>query len=253
MKISVVTAVFNCCSTIRNAIESVAAQTHTNVEHILVDGMSTDGTSEIISNHRSRISHSVREPDSGIYDALNKGIRMATGDIIGFLHADDIYADRSALVRVDETFSSGNFDATYGDLTYVSSDDVGDIIRYWRSNPYRREKFRRGWMPPHPTVYIRKEIYEQYGGYRTDLGSAADYECLIRLFYRNRIHVGYIPKILVNMRVGGKSNATFRNRIKANNSDRKAWLVNGLRPPLGLRVTKPMSKLTQYIQRPSRS
>lgn len=253
VKISVITAVYNRQSTIASTIRSVCDQSFKNLEYIVVDGLSDDGTSRIIDGHLQQIDQSIREGDDGIYDALNKGISVATGDVVGFLHADDLFADKHTINRVADLFSTGDFDAVYGDLTYVDSGNTDKIIRYWKSNDYKRRKFRLGWMPPHPTVYIRKEIYEKFGTYRVDLGSAADYECMIRLMYKNEIRVGYIPHVQVKMRVGGESNASIKNRLNANQADRNAWIENGYSPPLGLRFTKPISKLPQYWSRPTRS
>ena len=250
MKISVITAVYNRHATIADAIESVASQSHRDLEHITVDAMSDDGSSEIIGQHSDSISRRIREPDKGIYDALNKGIHAATGEVIGFLHADDLLAQADVIKWISELMTSGGFDAVYGDLTYVGLHDPENVIRYWQSDTYDRSRFRRGWMPPHPTVYVKKEIYEKWGGYRTDFGSAADYECMVRLLYKNQIKVGYIPKILVKMRVGGASNASLRNRLIANRSDRNAWTENGIKPPFGLRLTKPLSKIKTYFARP---
>lgn len=250
MKISVVTAVYNRKETIANAIESVASQRCGELEYIVIDGMSDDGTRDVINANRTAIHKFVREPDSGIYDALNKGIANSTGDVVGFLHADDLFADDSVIERVQQKFQSGDFDAVYADLTYVSFDDPNKIIRYWRSGEYSRRRFWYGWMPPHPTVYVRKEIYVTLGDYRIDHGSAADYECMVRLMVRNQIRVGYVPHVAVKMRVGGESNASIKNRLNANQADRTAWAANGLKPPFGLRFTKPLSKLPQYIRRP---
>ena len=253
MKISVVTAVYNRRETVAEAIQSVASQKCRDLEYLVIDGMSSDGTAEAVERHRPHIDQSIRENDCGIYDALNKGVAAATGDIVGFLHADDLFADDMAIQRIVNKFAGGNFDAVYGDLTYVDFNDPGKIIRYWRSKDFNRRKFRFGWMPPHPTVYVRKEIYEKFGTYRTDLGSAADYECMIRLMYRYKIRVGYIPHVQVKMRVGGESNASIKNRLNANQADRNAWIENGYSPPLGLRFSKPISKLPQYWSRPNRS
>lgn len=252
MKISVVTAVYNRHVTIGDAIESVAAQSHPNLEHITVDAMSDDGSSEIIEQHSGSISRRIREPDKGIYDALNKGIQAATGEVVGFLHADDLFAHVDVIAWISDLMNSEDFDAVYGDLTYVGFQDPKKVIRYWQSGKYDRSRFRRGWMPPHPTVYVRREIYEKHGGYRTDLGSAADYECMVRLLYKNQIRVGYIPKIFVKMRVGGESNASLRNRLIANRNDQKAWIENGIKPPFGLRLSKPISKIKSYFMRPER-
>ncbi|TWU27158.1 PGL/p-HBAD biosynthesis glycosyltransferase [Novipirellula galeiformis] len=248
MKISVITAVFNRESTLASTIDSVASQLATEHEHILVDGMSTDGTADVIAANKPRIATSIREPDDGIYDALNKGIRAATGDVVGFLHADDLFYSREALRRISDTFSREKVDAVYGDLVYVDAANPDRVIRYWKSGHFDARRFRRGWMPPHPTVYVRKSVYEKFGMYLTDFGSAADYEWIVRLMVHQQIRVGYIPEILVKMRVGGESNATLKNRITANRDDRRAWTANGLKPPWGLRLTKPLSKLPQFLR-----
>ena len=251
MKISVVTAVYNRQKTIGDAIKSVAAQDCNDLEHVVIDGMSSDGTSEIVDSNRDTIDVSIREPDSGIYDALNKGIAASSGDVVGFLHADDLFADNSVIQRVQQKFQSGDYDAVYADLTYVSFEDPDRVIRYWQSGDYFISKFRFGWMPPHPTVYVKRDIYDKFGDYRIDHGSAADYECMIRLMVRNQIRVGYIPEVTVKMRVGGESNASIKNRMNANLADRVAWTGNGLRPPFGLRFTKPFRKIPQYFRRQS--
>ena len=251
MKISVVTAVYNRQETIADAIKSVADQGCKDLEHVLVDGMSSDDTAQIVEANRDSIAVSIREPDSGIYDALNKGIAASTGDVVGFLHADDLFADNSVIQRVQEKFQSGDYDAVYADLNYVAFEDPDRVIRYWQSGDYFVSKFRFGWMPPHPTVYVRREVYEEFGDYRIDHGSAADYECMVRLMVRNLIRVGYIPEVAVKMRVGGESNASIKNRVNANLADRNAWTENGLRPPFGLRFTKPFRKIPQFFVRQS--
>lgn len=250
LKISVITAVYNRAATIQDTIDSVSNQTLRDFEYVVVDGMSNDGTDELIQQNRSKIANIVRESDDGIYDALNKGILASQGDIIGFLHADDLFADEEVLQRVSVKFEEGDFDAVYADLLYVDFEQTEKIIRYWKAGRYNSARFRVGWMPPHPTVYVRKAIYEEFGMYRTDLGSAADYECLVRLMVKHQIRVGYIPHVNIRMRVGGKSNSSISNRMKANKNDSDAWKVNGLPPPLGLRFTKPLSKLPQFFRRP---
>jgi len=250
LKISVITAVRNSRGTIGTAIDSVRSQSYANLEYITVDGMSNDGTEEEIRKNATVITRSIRESDTGIYDALNKGLRAATGDVIGFLHADDFLASEHVVSRIADKFQSGDLDVVYGDLVYVKANAPEITTRYWRSGTFRRSRFRRGWMPPHPTVYVRREIYEQCGMYRTDIGSQADYECLLRLMFCHSLRVGYIPEVLVKMRQGGESNVSLRNRLRANVGDREAWKVNGLRPPFGLRFTKPLSKIPQYFRKP---
>lgn len=248
--ISLITAVYNRQKTIQSTIDSVASQSEPDIEYVVVDGMSSDGTDLVVARNNSKISRSIREHDSGIYDALNKGIQASTGDIVGFLHADDLLASPNAVSIIKNKFTSGDFDAVYADLVYVNSIDTNKIVRYWKSGEYDVRKFRRGWMPPHPTVYVRREIYDQFGMYRTDHGSAADYECIIRIMVKHKIRVGYVPDVTVKMRLGGASNESILNRITANRSDQHAWTVNGLKPPIFLRLSKPLRKLPQYWWKP---
>lgn len=249
-KITVITAVYNRAGTVGDAIESVLSQSYSNLEYIIVDGMSKDGTDRVVQKYSDKIDHIIREPDDGIYDALNKGVRAATGDIIGFLHADDVLAHASVLESIANAFVTHRVQAVYGDLVYVRAEPPHPIVRYWHSGPFDARKFRWGWMPPHPTVYLARECYDRWGGYRQDLDIAADYELLVRMMVANHISVAYVEDVLVNMRLGGKSNASVRNRLHANYEDRKAWELNGLPPPIGLRVTKPLRKLQQYWVRP---
>lgn len=249
-KISIVTAVYNRAKTIQETIDSVSSQQGCDYEYVVIDGNSNDGTGQIIAENSSGIDISIRESDNGIYDALNKGIQAATGDVVGFLHADDLFASSHVIQKVGEMLDSGEYDAIYGDLVYVDAADPCRVIRYWKSKPYRVQKFRSGWMPPHPTVYIRKSVYEAFGMYRTDMGTGADYECMVRHMVVNKIRVGYVPEVMVKMRVGGASNASLSSRIKANLGDRDAWISNGLTAPLGIRWTKPLSKLFQYFRKP---
>ena len=250
MKISVVTAVFNNRKTINTAIESVLGQTCSDsIEYIVVDGMSTDGTSDVIAQYGDKISAYYREPDDGIYDALNKGISRSTGDVIGFVHADDILANENVIQLILDRFQGDDLDAVYGDLVYVDQ-GLEKVVRYWKSGEYDKNRFRLGWMPPHPTFYARREVYENFGNYRNDFGSSADYECMLRIMYKHEVRVGYIPEILNKMRVGGESNESVVNRLKANLKDYESWSVNGLTPPFGIRISKPASKLLQYFSRP---
>lgn len=249
MKVSIVTAVFNRVDTVSSAIESVLSQTYTNIEYIVIDGMSNDGTDHVVSQYSDRISHVVREKDRGIYDALNKGLRLASGELIGFLHADDFFFDCNVVSRVAQEFQrDSQLMGVYGDLDYVDSKDPSRLVRRWISGRYDVRKFRYGWMPPHPTVYLRKACYDAQGVFREDLGSAADYELMLRMLFFAKIPMVYIPETFVCMRTGGASNASFLNRLKANKQDARAWIVNGARPPIGLRILKPLRKLSQYFR-----
>ena len=244
--ISIITAVRNGAGTIRNCIQSVSGQSYPS-EHIIVDGGSTDETPAIIGEFRSAVARHISEPDQGIYDAMNKGIRLAAGDVIGILNADDIYAHSGVLAEVARVFEDKQVDACYGDLNYVDSTDTSRIVRSWRSGAFTQKSFYRGWMPPHPTFFVRGKIYEKYGDFKLDMGSAADYELMLRFLLRYRIPTVYIPEVLVLMRTGGVSNASFANRIKANRMDREAWRVNGIKPRPWTLWMKPLRKIHQYF------
>ncbi|KLU02927.1 glycosyltransferase-like protein [Rhodopirellula islandica] len=249
MKISVITAVQNRRETIGDALGSVLSQRNVNLETVVVDGNSNDGTTDVISQFGDQVSCSIREPDTGIYNALNKGLRAATGDVVGFLHADDWLADENVLADVAAAMADPNLDGVYADLEYVDASDRDRVHRRWVSGVYDVRKFRRGWMPPHPTVYFRREFYEQFGLFNEDFRTAADYELLVRMMVRHGANMAYLPRVTVKMRVGGASNASLTNRLNANRDDRQAWLTNHLRPPMGLRFTKPLRKLPQFLRR----
>ena len=249
MKISVITASFNNVATIEATIRSVQMQSHSPVEHIIIDGGSNDGTLEVIEGYRGNLAMVVSEMDHGIYDAMNKGIALASGDVIGLLNADDFYAGEQVLARVAAVFADPEVEACYGDLEYVAADNTDHVFRYWKSGPYRAKRFYNGWMPPHPTFFVRRSVYERLGGFNTTLGSSADYELMLRFLLKGGVHAAYIPEVLVKMRTGGTSNATLANRVRANLNDRLAWRVNGLRPHPWTLYFKPLSKLGQFFRR----
>jgi glycosyltransferase len=248
IKISVITAVLNGANTLSACINSIQRQT-VSVEHIIIDGGSTDGIIEIVNKLKSGDSIFLSEPDRGFYDAINKGLKLATGDVIGILNADDLYAHEFVLEKVSACFADDSVDSCYGDLVYCDSIDTGKVRRYWRSGHYHKKRFFQGWMPPHPTFFVRRKIYEQYGGFNLKLGTAADYELMLRFLVRYKISTSYIPEVLVKMRIGGQSNATLRRRFVANRMDRNAWAVNGLKPYPWTLLMKPLSKIGQYFFR----
>ncbi|MFD2244902.1 glycosyltransferase family 2 protein [Pontibacter ruber] len=247
MKVSIITIVYNNRETIADAIESVLGQTYPDIEYIVVDGLSTDGTVDVIRSYGDCITKFVSEKDKGLYDAINKGIGMATGDVIGLLHSDDIFNSSEALAAVAKAFQKHNTDSVYADLVYVDREQPQKVIRNWKSGNYDRQSFLYGWMPPHPTFYVKREIYQKLGLYNTLFKSAADYELMLRYLYKHGVSTHYIPEILVRMRVGGKSNVTLINRIRANNEDYNAWIMNGLKPKFYTRYLKPLRKITQFI------
>ncbi|KAA6431463.1 glycosyltransferase [Dyadobacter flavalbus] len=247
MKVSIITVVYNGAQTIRQCIESVLAQDFPSVEYIIMDGSSTDGTQEIVRSYGRAVARFVSEPDNGIYDAMNKGIQIASGDVIGILNADDFYAYSSVIKDVVNQMAAGNFQACYGDLQYVDASDESIVKRQWNSGKYSSGAFLNGWMPPHPTFFVRREVYGKFGKFRLDLGSAADYELMLRLVHKHKISITYVPKVLVKMRIGGVSNSTLKNRLAANRNDLKAWKINNLRPRFYTLWLKPLRKLVQFI------
>lgn len=246
MRISVVTTSYNSSATIRDTMQSVREQDYQDVEYIIVDGGSSDGTMDIVSQFDDVVSTSISEPDNGIYDALNKGIRLATGDVIGFLHSDDLFADSKIITEIAEVFEDQSIDAVYGDLDYVLRDNPDTIHRKWRSQEFSLGLFKKGWMPAHPTFYLRKKHYDRFGRYDTSFRQSADYELMLRMLEKHQLKASYIPKVLVKMRLGGASNVSLGNRWRANQEDARAWKKNGLKPGLLTRFLKPFSKLGQF-------
>jgi glycosyltransferase len=248
MKISIITATFNSAATIEDTIKSVLDQTYPNIEYIIIDGGSTDGTLDIVDKYKNKIAKIVSEKDNGIFDAFNKGIKLATGDIVGILNSDDFYAYDSVIQDVVEKFSASSADTVYGDLEYVDSVDTSKVLRHWKAGEYKRSKFKAGWMPPHPTFFVKKSLYDEYGGFNTWMKISNDYELVLRLLYKNNGSAAYIPKVLIKMRSGGNSDGSLKKRYLANTEDRKAWKINGLKAPFYFAVLKPMRKLGQFMK-----
>ena len=247
IKISIVTVVFNAQHTIERCIESVARQGFKNVQHIIIDGGSTDDTLKIIKNFGDRISILISEPDQGIYDAMNKGISLADGDVIGTLNADDYLADDGILTDIATAFMENPIDVVYGDLDYI--DSRGNIVRKWLSGKYKAGKFNWGWMPPHPTFYCRKDLFVKFGSFKLDYGSAADYELMLRYIHVQKVTVHYLNKVFIKMVIGGVSNKNLKNRLKATLYDLKAMRNNGIAIPYLTIAFKPLRKVTQFLSR----
>jgi glycosyltransferase len=248
MKISVITATWNCAETVGDCLASVAGQSYAAREHILIDGGSRDRTLDVLQAHRAGLAVLVSEPDEGIYDALNKGIARATGEVVGFLHADDVYADGDVLTRVAAAFADPAVDAVYGDLVYVAKEDTSRVIRYWRSGTYRPARLRLGWMPPHPTLYLRRVLYERHGVFDRRYRIAGDYDLMLRMLSRLTGRVVYLPQVLVRMRVGGESNRSLSRILRKSREDYRALGENGI-GGAGALVWKNLSKIPQFFRR----
>lgn len=286
MTISIITTVLNNVNTVDDCLSSIHGQRVQPFEHIIIDAGSTDGTLERIRERKKEYTRIFSEPDDGIYHGMNKGLALATGDVVGTLNADDMYYDTDVLAKVAKVFEDERVDSCYGDLVYIATDNKGirstvygikerykvqgigctvqgvrdkerytvnglwytdeKVVRYWKSGAYDPRKFYWGWMVPHPTFFVRRHVFEKYGIFNTDLGTAADYELMLRFLVKYEISAHYIPEVLIRMRVGGISNASIVNRLKANRMDRRAWQVNGLRPFPWTLWMKPFRKIGQW-------
>lgn len=246
MKFTIITAVYNRDATIGQAIDSVAAQSHRDVEHLVIDGASTDGTLQEIDTRRHSGMRVISEPDQGIYDALNKGVAAAEGDVIGLMHSDDFFAHRDVLANVSNCFAQTGADAVYGDLDYVSAHDTDNIIRRWKSGAYDRRKLGRGWMPPHPALFVRRDVFASHGNYDTSYSIGSDYDAMLRWLWTGKISAAYLPEVLVKMRVGGESNRSIDRIITKSRDDYRALRSNGV-GGIGTLARKNLSKLPQFL------
>lgn len=245
-KVSIITATYNSAKTVSDSILSVQKQSYANIEHLIIDGGSMDETINIVKHlgHQGPIAIG---KDKGIYDAMNKGILQSTGDIIGILNSDDFYPTDDIIELVVTTLRNKSIDAVYADLEYVDTNDTSKVVRYWKSGKYKIRDFKYGWMPPHPTFFVRRKVYDEFGIFNLELKSAADYEIMLRFLYKHAINAAYIEKVFVKMRVGGKSNKSVSNRLKANIEDRTAWKLNNIEPYWFTLYLKPLRKVVQFF------
>ena len=253
MKVSLITVCRNVAPVIGETLDSVFGQTYPDLEVIVIDGASTDGTVEIVQQHltdpkwRGREVKWTSEPDHGIYDAMNKGLRLATGDIIGFVNAGDLLMTPEVVTEVVAAFAKSGVDAVYGDIIMVDEADITQVKRTWKSGAYRRDRFAQGWMPPHIATFIRRSVYDRFGHFNTDLRIAADYEILFRFLYKHSILAVHVPLVLVRFRLGGMSNGSVRHVLKANAEVRRSWKLNGMQAPPLLVTRKLWSKVMQFF------
>lgn len=246
MRISIITVVYNNERTIKSAIDSVLSQANIDLEYIIVDGASKDNTMEVVRSYGKQIHKVVSEPDKGIYDAMNKGIGMATGDIIGILNSDDVYENGNTLRSVVELFELGNCDCVYGNLVYVKETDLNKVVRYWK--PGRQKSFLTGWHTPHPTFFVKKSVYHFYGLYNIDLTIAADFEMMLRLIEREKCKTCYLPEIIVRMRLGGESNKSLSNIKKGYSDIKRAFRLNGIKMPVHYPLLRYVPKIKEFLK-----
>ncbi|KQC02409.1 glycosyltransferase family 2 protein [Pedobacter sp. Hv1] len=247
MKVSLITVVYNGEKYLADCIESVIGQTYHDLEYIVIDGASTDSTLSILEKYSAKITKFVSEKDKGMYDALNKGIDMATGEIIGILNADDMLASADVIANIVAQFEKFDADGVYGNLNYINPHRANAIVRKWVSKPFTQKDIEMGWMPAHPTLYLKKSLFKKFEYYSLDFGTAADYELMLRFLYQCQIKAVFIDQLIVNMRIGGMSNASMKHRYHALVNDLKALKVNRLPFPLFTLLLKKMSKLTQFL------
>lgn len=248
LKVSVITAVYNRERTVQQALESVFSQSYSNLESIVIDGKSTDGTIAILEQFRSKVNVLISENDNGIYDALNKGIKYATGDVVGFLHADDVFENNEVISKIAAMFQDSSIDAVYGDLVYVRHDNLNKVIRYWISGLYSDAALKRGWMPPHPTFYVRRAVYDRLGVFDTRYRIAADYDTVLRFLAVGKIRAAYIPEVLVRMRAGGISNRSIKTIVRKSLEDIDVLRRNKVGGFWTL-LNKNLRKVSQFLRR----
>ena len=246
MKVTIITVTLNSEKFLSDCIQSVKNQSYSNIEHIIIDGKSNDGTLEIIRRNQKYISKWISEPDRGMYDAINKGIALATGDIIGILNSDDIFASSNVIDNIVNCFEEEGTDSVYGDLVYVKPSNTDRVFRLWKGRPYKRGRFQLGWMPAHPTFYMKRSLIEKFGPYENHYHTAADYEFMARYLYKYKISATYLEQMIVKMRTGGASNSNLKRRLRANRRDYLAMKRNNIPFSFIVSILKPLSKIGQY-------
>lgn len=252
MRVSIITATYNSSATVADALRSVSRQTYQDIEHIIIDGASVDNTLDLVKEYGSRVKIVVSERDAGVYDAMNKGIGLATGDFIAFLNSDDIYADENVIELVIQKMETEGIDACYADLVYVKYDDTNKIVRYWKSGEFKKANLKNGWIPPHPTFIARRNIYQKYSSFDLNYKLAADYELMTRFISKHSIRMAYIPKVIIKMRLGGMTNKNFKNIYRQNIEILAAAKTNGIPMSLArLGLNKIFRRGFEFISTPN--
>lgn len=248
MKITIITATYNSEATIEACMDSVLEQVHPDLEYLILDGGSKDGTLSKVGKCKDARVRVISEPDKGIYDALNKGITRATGEIIGFVHSDDFLATSDCLSKMVQLFQSEKADGIYGDLHYVDALRTERVVRNWKSGPFRPQLLERGWMPAHPTLFLKKEVYDKHGVFDLEFKIAADYDLMLRIFKDDTLRFAYLPQVITKMRLGGASNGSLKNVIRKTREDYRAMKNNHLPNPLFTICAKNLSKIPQFFK-----
>lgn len=248
MKVSIITATYNSSQTVIDTLESLNQQTYEDIEYIIIDGASSDSTLQVVQDNCSRVAKIISEPDKGIYDALNKGIKVATGDIIGFLHSDDLFAYPDAIRDLVKTLKAEGTDSVYADLEYVSKEDTSKVVRKWKSGSCSKAKLLSGWMPPHPTFFMKRDQYQKLGLFNLKFKIAADYDSILRYLWSNEVSTSYLPKVVTKMRVGGASNRSLKNIVEKTKEDIEALKANRVSWPRAI-LMKNISKIPQFFMR----
>lgn len=247
MRVSVITACYNSAATVLDTIRSVAGQTYRDIEHVFVDGGSQDATLDIVRAHRGADTKLITGPDDGIYDALNKGLAAASGSVISFLHADDVYASEDVIATVVRTMAADSLDAVYGDVEFVRPENLAKVVRLYSSRRFSPSRIAWGWMPAHPALFVSARVFRQFGGFKTDYKIAGDFEFIARVFSKPQLRYGYLPKVLVRMRTGGLSTRGWRSTITINRESLRACRENGIRSNYLKILSKYPAKALEFL------